>query len=133
MKNTITVTIPFSYKGENFAPSAIIDLNTFCHQDQGLESLYHVVATENGIDLYSYEYEVLQSSPISFGAACGEAAQFLSDEQFNWEAFHQYLNEKQVLETLQTIVTDTLQIENLSEHKALKTALIRAYQAGQEG
>lgn len=132
MKNTITLTIPFSFKGEEFAPSSKIDLDTFCQQDSSLDVLYHMVATENKIDNFSYQYEVLQASELQFSDAIGIAKNHLSNGTFNMEGFKKDLNEVQVLNIVQEIASEAMGIENLSEHKELKLALQQAYKAGKD-
>jgi hypothetical protein len=130
MKNTVTATIPFSFKGKNFTPSAEIDLDKLCHLDHGLEALAHIIARKNSIGAYSYEYEILLSSPINFSTATGAAKLYLSENQFDLEGFKENFKETRILEQLKSIARETLNIENIDEHEMLKTALLRAYQAG---
>ncbi|MEE9328386.1 MAG: hypothetical protein V3U71_13955 [Cocleimonas sp.] len=130
MKNTIKVTIPFSFKGIEHTPSSIIDLDIFIRGDQNLNSVFHLVANENKIDNYSYEYEVLQASSLHFSNATGLAEKHLTNRNFDFEGFKQILNEEQLLNTLQTIAKQTMNIENIEEHETLQLALEQAYQAG---
>ena len=130
MKNSIKVTIPFSFKGIEYMPSSVIDLDVLVQGDQNINSIFHHVANENKIDNYSYEYEVLQSSPMHFSDATNFAEKFLSDGAFDLEGFKQGLIKRQQLKTLQTIAQETMGIENFEEHKALKLALEQAYLAG---
>jgi hypothetical protein len=131
MTHSITLTIPFSFKGINLKPSAVIDLEHFCQQ--GLERgwLCHIVATENNIDRYSYEYEILETSVFHFSAATGLAKQHLSGHSFDLDDFKQALKEIHVINTLQQIARETLDIDNLDaeQHKKLKQALLQAYYA----
>ena len=60
-KNTVKVTIPFSFKGIDYEPSCVIDLDAFILGDNGIESVFQIVASQNNIGNYSYEYEVLES------------------------------------------------------------------------
>ncbi len=128
--NTIKITIPFSFKGVEHEPSAIIDLDVLIQGDQTLDSTFQMVANENRIDNYSYEYEVLESSPKIFSEPTGVAKNYLSGNDFDIEGFKQQIVEGDVLEKLQTIATEILSIDNLENNKEIKQALLKAYQAG---
>jgi len=130
MKNTIKVTIPFSFKGVEYSPSSIINLNIFSQGEQTIDNVFHLVANENKIDNYSYEYEVLQASTLHFSDATGLAEAFVANGNFDLEGFKQSLNQEQLLNTLQTIAKQTMNIENFEEHETLKLALEQAYHAG---
>ncbi len=130
MKNTITLTIPFSFKGEQYSPSTVIDLDQFCQHKPSLDSLAHTVATENDIGNYTYEYEVLLSSEYHFSDATGLAKKFLTDNNFDFESYRQALEETQTMATLQNIAKNNLGIENLEDHQDLLHALKQALEAG---
>ena len=132
MKNTITITIPFSFKGKEFKPSSKINLDDFCQQNHDFNLLYHVVATENKIDNYSYEYEVLQASTLLFSDAEGVAESFLVDGVFDLEGFCNNIGEYRILGIVQKIAKDVLDIDNIEEHEQLKQALQQAYHAGKD-
>ena len=131
-KNTITATIPFSFKGEEYAPTTIIDLDIYTRANQDFNFLFHLVATENNIDRYSYEYEVLESSPILFSHPTGLATKFLDGQIFNLEGFIALRKVHEVQETLQEIASEILQIDKLEENETINQALLKAYQAGRE-
>ena len=130
MKNTIKITIPFSFKGIEHTPSSVIDLDTFILGDQNLDIAYQIVANENKIDNYSYEYEVLELASKIFSDPTGAACNFLSENHFDLEGFKHHRNNEQVFSTLQNIAKNTLKIDKLEEHEALKQALLEAYEAG---
>ncbi|MBE9549603.1 MAG: hypothetical protein IMF09_09380 [Proteobacteria bacterium] len=130
MKNSITVTIPFSFKGVEHQTSAVVDLDSYTRTQLNLDQLFHLVATENGIDRYSYEYEVLESSTLIFSQPTGLAKQFLIGDSLDLEAFSNKLIEENILKTLRSIAKDTLGINKLAEHEKLQQALQQAYQAG---
>ena len=129
MKHSIILTIPFSFKGEIFRPSSIINLEVFCQKEFERNHLCYRVATENNIDRYSYEYEVLEASEFYFSEATGLAKHHLSESCFDLEGFKQSLKELKVLKILQIIAKQTLDVSNLEEHKKLKEALLQAYDA----
>ncbi|HIP95325.1 MAG TPA: hypothetical protein EYH20_08325 [Leucothrix sp.] len=132
-KNTITVTIPFSFKGKEYAPSAIVDLDVYTRTNQDFNFLFHLVATDNKIDRFSYEYEVLESSSILFSQPTGLVAKFLEEGNFDLEGFINARKIIEVQETLQTIASEILQIDKLEENEPINTALLKAYQAGRAG
>ena len=135
MKNTITLTIPFSFKGEDHVPSSKINLDDFCLQNQHLEAPYHevfchTVATENNIDRYSYEYEVLHAAPHHFSEATGIAKDYVVDGQFDMAGFTENLRQVQVMNILQAIASKMMGINNLEAHERLQQALREAFEAG---
>ena len=139
IKNTIKVTIPFSFKGKEFTPSSVIDLDVFILGDQTLDSVYQLVANENKIDNYSYEYEVLESSPKIFSEPTGIAVEFLSETGFDLEGFIQKQGIGDLFQKIQKIASDLLKIDDLDanakkelDNEAIKKALMAAYIAGKE-
>ena len=136
IKNTIKVTIPFSFKGVEHSPSAIVDLDLIVLGGQTLDSLFQLVANENRIDNYSYEYEVLESSPKFFSEPTGLAVDFLSDSKFNLEGYKEQLSQEGVIDkgadkVIQDIASRVLNIDNLEEgNQMINQALLEAYQAG---
>lgn len=129
-KNTITATIPFSFKGKEYTPSSIIDLDVFILANPNIDRIFHLVAQENKIDKFSYEYEVLESSSISFSQATGVAVEFLLENQFDLNSYIEKRNKDEVQEALQNIASEILQLDKLEENKSLAKALLKAYQAG---
>ena len=131
-KNTIKATIPFSFKGKEYSPSTIIDLDVYTRTNHDFSFLFHLVASENKIDRFSYEYEVLESSPILLSQPTGLAIQFLSENSFDFAGFINARKTMLVQETLQNIASEILQIDNLEENELINNALFKAYQAGKE-
>lgn len=132
MKNSIVVTIPFSFKGEEFAPSSVINLDQFCEQGHKREALHQYVATKNKIDMYSYEYDVVESSTLQFSEPTGLATLFYKDGQFDLEAYKIHAEEVQLMMVLQDIALDVMGIADLEKHPDLKEALLRAYRKGSQ-
>ncbi len=64
MKNSFTITLEFSYKGENFELAASVDLDEYMQKMKGIPNLHDLIARQNGIDSYSYQYEVLTSEEL---------------------------------------------------------------------
>jgi replication initiation and membrane attachment protein DnaB len=130
--NTIIATIPFSFRGEEHQPSLKIDLNDFAKKDIDTSVLFRLVAIENHIDTYSYQYEVLESSRILYSQATGVACQFLDNEEFDFEAFKACIKQTGMTDILENIAKTTLQINSLDRHEAIQKALLQAFIAGQE-
>lgn len=129
-QNSITVTIPFSFKGQEYTPSAIIDMDVYTQRNQNFNSLFHMVAQENKIDRFSYEFEVLESSPLFFSQATGAAVSFLLENKFDLDGYIEDRKTRDVQEKLQNIASEILQVDKLEENEPLANALIQAYQAG---
>lgn len=132
MKNTIKVTIPFSFKGVEHTPSSVVDLDVFSQGEQTIDNVFQLVANENKVDNYSYEYEILESATVFFSEATGIASEFMSENNFDLNGFKQKYKSSHVLKVLQNIANQTLNINDLNENKAFKSALEQAYRAGQE-
>ncbi len=132
MSSNIVATIPFDFKGVHHTPSVKIDLDEFIESAQELANIYSVVASQNQIGLYSYEYEVLMSSDIIFSQPEGIAQQFFNEGDFDLDRFRQEYQQQKVLHSLQSIAKKHLQIDNLEQNPELKRALLEAYSRGRE-
>ena len=129
-KNSIRATIPFSFKGKIYEPSVVIDLDDYAESGKTLDSIHHLVATENDIDNYSYEYEVVESSPVLFSEPNGMAARFLVDNSFDYDAFSKAYQDKKMAEKLNKIAQEVLAIDDLESNQDLYQALLQAYELG---
>ncbi len=132
MKNSIDVSVKFDFKGEAYSPSLTIDLDQFLKNDGSFESIYSVLAKTNGIDTYSYLYEVMQTSDVSFSNAEGLATNHLKENCFDLESFKAEWHESQVLNDLQLIAAQELGVVALADNQPLKKALVQAYRRGCE-
>lgn len=132
MKNSIVVTIPFDYKGKHLTPSVTIDLDDFVENDKGIANIYSLIAAQNSIGLYTYEYEVLMSSKMNFSDPHGSAAQFLNGTDFDLEKFKGNYQQQKLIQALQSIAQEHLQIDNLQQNPDLMQALLAAYKFGEK-
>lgn len=132
MKNTITISAEFFYKGQKLSPSVEIDLDEHIRAKRSMQSLYPLLAKSNNIDLYSYEYEMLQAEDLAFSEAKGMAASFLNEGVFDIDAFEQALHDQKVLDAVAHIARTVLSVDDLDSQPVLKTALIEAYKLGQK-
>lgn len=130
MKNSIDVHIEFSFKGKAYSLTSNIDLDQLVEHEQSFPSFHAILARDNKIDTYSYLYEVMLETEIRFANARGIAADFLSDGDFNQEAFITAWQENRMLALLQPIATRELGIANLDQHQGLKSALVQAFNLG---
>jgi hypothetical protein len=132
MKNQITANVEFSYKGEVFTPSTIIDLDNTMAQQDLLPSIHRMIAQENKIDTYSYLYEVMEQAEIIFTNAQGLAIEFLSDTNFDFSAFQGALCETRHDQMCQEIAATEMGVTDLDKYPGLKSALIKAYALGKK-
>lgn len=130
MKNSIDAQIEFSFKGESHSLSSHIDLDQLMEQDHSFPSFHARLARDNNIDTYSYLYEVMLETEIRFANAQGLATDFLSDGDFNQDAFMAAWQENRILALLQPIAARELGIADLDQHQGLKNALVQAYNLG---
>lgn len=132
MSNRIDASVTFSYKGQTLAPSVSLDLDRFLEKEGKLPDLHLLLATENNIGLYSYEYEVLQAYPLVFANAEGLVAEFLDGEEFDVEGFIAAWKLSKVVERLEEIAGRHLGEADLNARPALRAALIEAYELGRQ-
>lgn len=131
MKNIVTATIEFSFKGETFSPSLTIELDQQLKGDFSLDNLYTLIAIENNIGLYSYEYEMMQSEEITFQHVEGFVGKYISEGTLDMQAFQIAWHENLTLLKLLGIAEQHMNITEFEQHTELKQALLAAYQLGQ--
>jgi hypothetical protein len=132
MKNIVTASIHFSFKGQRHSPSITIELDQHLIATGELPNFYPLIAKENNFDMYSYEYEMMQAEPIMFSDAQGLIADFVVDGQLDLNAFKSAWQKNQATEKLLTIAKQHFNIDDFSQHEKLKSALLDAYDAGKK-
>ena len=130
--NSVIATVEFYFQGERFAPSMTVDLDACMRGEKSLADLYPLLAGSNGIDSYSYMYEVMESEAIRFSEASGLAADFTRDGCLDIEGFTRAWQKQQALEAIRPIAKAHLDIDRLEEFPGLLKALSEAYQAGRD-
>ena len=130
MKNRITISIPFSFKGENFHPSCTLDLDKQMQTFGSIPCLFTFVANECGISVYSYEHDVMMMGEMVFDNAEGFAVDFIHGNQFDSEGFMDRWIKQRLNEQLQKISQQRMNIDDLEAHPELKASLLDAYEAG---
>lgn len=135
MKNEIVASVKFYFKGELYAPKATINLDHLMMNQKNdfniLASIHPMLAKENNIDTYSYQFEVMLEETIRFSSATGIAEDYLRDGQFFLDDFKKAWNEEMILEYIKPIAKQYLAIDDLSQHPELKTALTASFLEGQ--
>jgi hypothetical protein len=132
MKNSIKVQIRFSFKGETYAPEATIDLDGYLSKNQEIPPFDLLVAHANGIDTYSYLFEVMQMGDYVFSDAEGSVAEYIIGNQIDLEGFTRKWQELRVIEQLSAIAQQHLSIDDLDQDPALQQALFAAYRLGKQ-
>lgn len=131
MRNTIKAVIKFSFRGENYTPELIVDLDQLLKAEQDFTRLHEQLAQANGIDTYSYAYEVMESCEIEFSEATGDAVSFLQESGgFDLPGFKQSKQSFQSEQQLLEIARQHMRINSLDEVDGLKQALQAAFDAG---
>ena len=130
MKNTLRVTILFSYRGVNYQPSAVIDFDTYLQGNNTVPEFYQIVARENNIDRYTYEFEVMEMGIHQYTEATGLAEKFCNKDSFELVGFTEAWKQQVVLKRLSEIAQQQLAIDDLDQHQGISDALMQAYQFG---
>ena len=132
MKESITATIRFSFKGEEHAPSMVIDLDDYLQQHGDFDAIYQLLAQQHQLDLYSYEYEMMQAEELQFSAATGVASRYLDSCSFDLSAYQQAIEEARTVAAMAGVAREYLAIADLSNTPDLKAALLQAFKLGQQ-
>lgn len=132
MTNTITASITFSFKGKTFTPSSTIDLDVHMQGNGRVPDLHMLLATDNNIGLYSYEYEMLQAEIIHINQAQGLVADYVKDGILDTAAFELAWQEQQIYKIIHNIIEAHGLNQALQQHPDLENALFEIYQAGQD-
>jgi hypothetical protein len=132
MKNIVTASIQFSFKGKVHSPSITLELDLYLAGGNSLPDLYPLIAKANNHDIYSYEYEMMQAEEIIFSDAKGLVSEFIVAGKLDTVAFEKAWNENKNLEKLRLIAQKYLGINDFSRHDDLKQALLASYQLGKK-
>ena len=132
MKNIITASIVFSFKGERLTPSVTIDLNKYMRPGGYMPALYPLIANENNIDLYSYEYEMMQTEPVKISHAEGLVADHVNNGELDIEGFERAWHDQQIRNHIQIIVDKHAIEDALQQYPVLENVFLDIYRAGQK-
>lgn len=128
--NQVTARIEFFFKGEKFTPSAQLNIDKLLQTTDKLPVIHDFLAKENGIDCYSYEYEVMLLENIKYEDPQGIISNFIDNGELDIQAFESKWKELKIWNSLQKIAQNHLNIEVLEQQHGLKEALLEAYQLG---
>ncbi|GAB6042814.1 hypothetical protein [Endothiovibrio diazotrophicus] len=131
--NTIRVRVEFSYRGEHYAPAAVIDLDGAMGGAGGIGDLHPMLARLNGIDTYSYLYEVMESHELLFDRPTGLAVASFHDGVFDLRDFERRWRDARRLSLLGPVARRHLGVDDLGEQPALREALLEAFRLGEGG
>jgi hypothetical protein len=98
------------------------------NQYGGLPDLYSLLAEQQQIDNYSYEYEMMLAEDIHYSQPNGLAEQCLNEGKFNLDLFIQLWHENQLMTKLKPVLRQQLNIDDIEQHPELKKVLIHTYQ-----
>ena len=130
MKSFLTVQITFSYKGVTYNPLVHIELDRFLEKNEEIPEFYQIVAKENNIDSYSYEYEVMQMGQIKYLEATGLAKEFCTEDDFDKTGFKQRWKQLTIERKLAAVAFEYMNVIDLENNEPLKNALLQAFLLG---
>ncbi|MCX7192509.1 MAG: hypothetical protein NTY60_02620 [Proteobacteria bacterium] len=130
MKNSINASVDFSFKGEDYSYTTVLDLDQLLRQHDALPSLHVILARQHGIDTYSYLYEVMQEADIEFIEPEGYASNYVIEGEFDPGALAANWQTAKAEMLLQPVAEKELDITDLNQHPAIKRALVAAYNLG---
>ena len=130
MSNHITASVEFYFKGKKYSAFIELELDQHMELKAALPPLYPLLAQSLDLDLYSYEYEMMQSETICYSNAKGLCAQYCTDNCFDFDAFSSAWAENSVINKLSKIAQTHLSIDDLDEKPDIKDALLEAYKQG---
>ena len=131
MSNYITASVEFFFKGKKIASSIELSLDQHMQTTGKIPALLPLLAKASNLDVYSYEYEMMQAEEMIFSNAQGLVAAYVHDGKFDMEAFTDAWIENRLFEELQKIAHQNLAVNNLQNQPDLKQALLEAYRLGE--
>lgn len=132
MKNTITASVSFDFKGESHEPSVEIDLDDWARRS-GREQLdlYAMVAQANNINPYGYELEVMEVSEMIFKQPVGKARGFydVESQQFDFDGYRIAWLLDQMFDRFNQ-VSESILKQPLEKGGDVHQAMLAAYEMG---
>ncbi len=130
MNNQVTASVEFYFKGKKISAAIELDLDQHMQATGMLPDLYPLLARSAELDLYSYEYEMMQAENIVFSNARGMVATHIHDGVLDMESFSEAWKENRLIQQLQEIASQHLSVDDLQQQPDLKAALLQAYRLG---
>jgi len=129
MKNIITASIAFDFKGKRYTPSIEVELDAYMQSIGKLPDLHGLIAAQNNIGIYSYEYEMMLAEDIRFTNAQGMVTKYIVDGILNSEAFESAWQKHETLQEIRTIVEKNMGINDLQQHPEFEKTLLEIYKS----
>lgn len=131
MNNLITVSIEFYFKGEKISASIDLDLEPLIQYEKELPDFYPLLASSINLNVYSYEYEMMQTAPLSFQSSNDLVNQFIHEKQFNFQDYKNEWGKNEYSKVIAKIMQDHLS-EKERQNPKIKKALLSAFNAGRK-
>lgn len=132
MNNSIDASVEFSFKGEDYHYTTCLDLEQLLQRYDAMPSIHDLLAKQNGVDTYSYLFEIMQGAEIEFSNPQGLAADYLVDGKFDLAALEKSWEHAKTCVLLRAIAVRELGITDLTRNPAIQRALIEAYNLGKK-
>jgi hypothetical protein len=130
--HSIVASVTYSFKGEVHTLSLQLDLDTFGTDLLSPGVLHHLLATDNALDTYSYEFEIMEMAEITFSDPVGHAVDFFHQGTFDLAGYVAARENYFDWTPLRAIAAEWLQVTDLDSRPELAGALKAAYLSGLE-
>jgi hypothetical protein len=128
MKHSLHASVSFDYQGKSYALQSVINIeNIIFHQDF-YQSIYLQLAQDHGIDLYSYQLEVMMDQTIQFSNAQGCAEGCIENQSLDLRRLRQCCEQALCLGRIEIVAEKHLNSSEMTQ--SVKKALIEAYELG---
>jgi hypothetical protein len=127
-KHSLLASLSFDYQGKSHALQSVINIENVISHEDFYQSVYLQIAQEYGIDLYSYQLEIMMDQDIQFSEAKGCAEGCIDNQSLNLELLRQRYDHVLCLEQIEVVASKHLNSTEMT--KGVKKALIEAYQLG---
>lgn len=125
--DSIDVGVEFSFRGEDYSLAATIRFSE--EMPATLQACHAILARMNGVDTYSYLYEVMEQADLEFSNPQGLAARFLNEGRFDLDGFCAAWREKRIVDALRPVALRELGVDPDSD-PGLKALLLEAWRLG---
>ncbi len=130
MPDRITLTIRYSFQGQTHEPALEFDLDRAMGEEGRLPDFVAALAQANGIDPYSYAFEVLPHGDFIWSGAEGLAQECLDGGRFDAGCFERRWRQRERFRQLSGIAWNRLGVRDLEAEPALHEALLDAWRLG---
>ena len=132
MSNIITASVEFYFKGNKISASIELDLDQHMQATGRMPALFPLLAKASELDVYSYEYEMMQAEEIVFSDAKGLVKEYVVNTILDIAGFESAWQEKSVLTNIQSIAERNMGINDLQDHPELRQTLLEVYESGKK-